>query len=46
MNDEALHILLKEVEAIDNLRPITTETINDIQSDVPLLTLNLMTMES
>ena len=44
LNDEALHTLLTEVEAIVNSRPMTTETINDIQSHVPLFPSNLETI--
>ena len=43
---EALHTLLIEVEAIINSRPMTTETINDVQSHVPLYPSNLPTMMS
>ena len=46
LNDEALHTLLIEVEAIVNSQPMTTETINDVQSHVPLSPSNLLTMKS
>ena len=46
LNDEALHTLLIEVEAIVNSRPMTTETINNVQSHVPLSPSNLLTMKS
>ena len=45
LNDEALHTLLIEVEAIVNSQPITTETINDVQSHVPLSPSNLLMMK-
>ena len=45
-NDEALHTLLVEVEAIVNSRPMTTETIINVQSHVPLSPSNLLTMTS
>ena len=46
LNDEALHTLLVEVEAIVNSRPMITETINDVQSHFPLSSSNLPTMKS
>ena len=46
LNDEALHTLLIEGETIVNLRPMTTETINDVQSGVPLSPSNILTMKS
>ena len=45
LNDEGLHTLLIEVEAIINSRPMITETINDVQSYVPLSPSNLLTMK-
>ena len=44
--NEALHTLLIEVEAIVNSQPMTTETINDVQSHVPLSPSNLLMMKS
>ena len=46
LNDEALHTFLIEVEAIVNSRPMTTETINGVQSHVPLSPFNLLAMKS
>ena len=46
LNDEALHTMLIEVEAIVNSQPMTTETINNVQSHVPLSPSNLLTMRS
>ena len=46
LNDEALHTFLIEVEAIVNSRPMTTETIKDVQSHIPLSPSNLLTMKS
>ena len=46
LNHEALHTLLIEVEAIVTSRPVTTETINDVQSHVPLSPSSLLTMKS
>ena len=45
LNDEALLTLLIEVEAIVNSQPMTTETINDVQSHVPLSPSNLLMMK-
>ena len=45
LNDEGLHTLLIEVEAIINSRPMITETINDVQRYVPLSPSNLLTMK-
>lgn len=46
LDDEALHTLLIEVEAVVNSRPMTTETINDARSHIPLSPSNLLTMKS
>ena len=46
LNDEALHTLLIEVEAIVNSRPLTVETTNDVGSYIPLSPSNLLTMKS
>ena len=46
LNDEALHTLLIEVEAIVKSRPMTAETINDVQIHVPLSPSNFLTMKS
>ena len=46
LDDESLHALLAKVEAIVNSRPMTTETISDVKSDVPLSPANLPTMKS
>ena len=45
LNNEALHTLVKEVEAIVNSGLMTIETINDVQSHVPLSPSNLRTMK-
>ena len=34
LDDESLHTLLVEIEAIVNSRPMTTETISDVKSDI------------
>ena len=44
--NESLHTLLVEVEAIVNSRPVTTKTINDAKSGIPLSPANLLTMKS
>ena len=46
LTDESLQILLTEVEAIVNSRPLTTDVINDVTSPVPLSPINLLTMKS
>ena len=46
LDNKSLHMLLVEVEAIVNSRPMTTETISDIKSDIPLSAANLLTMKS
>ena len=45
LNNEALHTLVKEVEAIVNSGLMTIETITDVQSHVPLSPSNLQTMK-
>ena len=45
LNDEALHTLLLEAEAIVNSRPLTIENINDPES-LPLSPNHLLTMKS
>ena len=46
LDSESLHTLLVKVEAIVNSRPMATETISDIKSDIPLWSANLLTMKS
>ena len=46
LTNESLHTLLVELEAIVNSCPLTTETINDVTSLIPLSPLNLLTMKS
>ena len=45
LDDESLHMLLVKVEAIVNSRPVTTETISHVKSDIPLSPANLLTMK-
>ena len=45
LNDESLHTLLLEAEAIVNSRPLTTENLNDPDS-MPLTPSRLLTMKS
>ena len=42
-NDELLHTLLIEVEAIVNSYPLTTDLLSDINSMIPLSPINLLT---
>ena len=44
--NESTHTLLVEAEAIVNSRPMTTETINDVKSDISLSPANSLTMKS
>ena len=46
LDDELLYTLLIELKAIVNSRPMTTGTINYVQSHVPLSPSNLLTMNS
>ena len=45
LTDESLQTLLVEVEAMVNSCPLTTETINDITSLIPLSPINFLTMK-
>ena len=45
LNDESLHTLLTEAEAVVNSRPLTVENINDPDS-LPLSPSNLLTMKA
>ena len=46
LNDKSLHTFLAEVEAIVNARPITSESLSDVHSPVPLCPMQLLTMKS
>ena len=46
LDNKSLHMLLVKVEAIENSRPMTTETISDVKSDIPFSPANLLTMKS
>ena len=46
LNDEALKTLMAEVESIINFRPLTVETLIDINSHIPLSPSNLLTMKT
>ena len=46
LDEESLHTLLVEEEAIVNSRPMATETISKVKSDVPLLPANLLIMKT
>ena len=46
LNDEALRTLMAEVESIINSRPLTVETLSDINSQIPLSPSNLLTMKT
>ena len=46
LNDESLRTLLAEIEAILNSRPLTVDTLGDVQSEQPLCASNILTMKS
>ena len=46
LNDESFRTLLVEVEGIVNSRPLTVETLSDVNSAIPLSPSNLLTMKS
>ena len=46
LDEESLHTLLVEVEAIVNSRPVTIETISDVKSNISLSPANLLTIKS
>ena len=46
LNDESLHTLMIEAEAIVNSRPLTVDTLSDATSPTPLAPVNLLTMKS
>ena len=45
LNDEGLRTLVAETEAIINSGPLTVESLNDINSEIPLSPSNLLTMK-
>ena len=46
LNDEGLKTLPAEAEIIINSRPLTVESLSDINSEVPLSPRNLVTIKS
>ena len=46
LNDESFRTFMVEVEGIINSRPLTTETLSDVDSFLPLAPANLLTMKS
>ena len=46
LNDEGLRTLVAETEAIINSRPLTVESLSDVNSEIPLSPSNLLTMKS
>ena len=46
LNNESLITQLTKVESIVNSRPLTVETLSDIESETPLCPINLLTMKS
>ena len=46
LNDEPLRTLLAEVKAIVNSRPLTVDTLGDVQSEQPISPSNILTMKS
>ena len=45
LNDEPLHTLLIEVEAIVNSHPLTADLLSDVNSMMPLSPINLLTLK-
>ena len=46
LNNESLRTLLVETEAIVNSRPLTVDTLGDVQSEQPICPSNILTMKS
>ena len=46
LNDENLRTLITETEAIINSRPLTVETLSDVNSEMPLSPSHLLTMKT
>ena len=46
LNDENLRTLITETEAIINSRPLTVETLSDLNSEMPLSPSKLLTMKT
>ena len=46
LNNESLRTLLAETEAILNSRPLTVDSLSDVQSEQPLCPSNILTMKS
>ena len=46
LSDESLRTLMAEVEAVINSRPLTVDTISDVNSQIPISPTNLLTMKS
>ena len=46
LNDESLRTLLAETEAIVNSRPLTVDTLGDVQSEQKICPSNILTMKS
>ena len=46
LNDEGSRTLVAETEAIINSRPLTVESLSDVNSEIPLSPSNLLTMKS
>ena len=46
LNDESLKTILAETEAIVNSRPLTVDTLEDVQSEQPIGPSNILTMKS
>ena len=45
LNDEKLRTLITETEAIINSKPLTVETLSDVNSEMPLSPSQLLTMK-
>ena len=46
LNDESLRTLLADTKAIVNSRPLTVDTLGDVQSEQPTCPYNILTIKS
>ena len=46
LNNKSLRTLLAETKAVVNSRPLTVDTLGDVQSEQPICPRNILTMKS